>query len=98
MLCGQARDGEFLERGELGNGLVPLSQAFLELGDLGLEPFDLRDPRVDDLSGLLQSTKAPLEPFDSVSASRAAFQQSVLICTSLEWVGRAMRRRRMFLS
>lgn len=53
MLCGQARDGEFLERCELGNGLVPLSQAFLELGDLGLESSDLRDPRVDDLSGLL---------------------------------------------
>ncbi|WP_330285555.1 hypothetical protein [Streptomyces sp. NBC_00576] len=66
MLCGQARAGQFLERGELGNGLVPLRQAFLELGDLGLESFDLRDPRVDDLSCLPQSTKAPLELFGEV--------------------------------
>ncbi|MCX5114809.1 hypothetical protein OOK13_41455 [Streptomyces sp. NBC_00378] len=61
MLCGQSRDGAFLECGEVGNGLVPLSEVFLELGDLGLESFDLRDPWVDDLTGFLQSTKAPLE-------------------------------------
>jgi hypothetical protein len=72
VLCGQARDGEFLERGELGYGLVPLRQAFVELGDLGLEPFDLRDPRVDDLSGLLQSTKASLELFGEVLVGAGA--------------------------
>ncbi|WP_405848967.1 hypothetical protein [Streptomyces sp. NBC_01518] len=66
VLCGQARDGECLERCELGNGFVPLRQAFLELGDLGLEPLDLRDPRVDNLSCLSPSTKAPLELFGGV--------------------------------
>ncbi|MFD4880239.1 hypothetical protein ACFWOB_43715 [Streptomyces sp. NPDC058420] len=72
VLCGQAREGQFLERCELGNGLVSLRQAFLELGDLGLEPFDLRDPRVDDFSGLPQSTKAPLELFGEVLVGAGA--------------------------
>jgi hypothetical protein len=34
-------DGERLERGEPGQGFVPLGDPFLEFGDLGLEPFDL---------------------------------------------------------
>ncbi|MGX1916127.1 hypothetical protein ACWIID_46245 [Streptomyces phaeochromogenes] len=45
-------DGERLERGELGQGFVPFGDPFPEFGDLGLEPFDLCGPWVDDLAGL----------------------------------------------
>ncbi|MFK0113106.1 hypothetical protein [Streptomyces sp. NPDC091217] len=49
-------DGEGLERGELGQCLVAFREPFLELGDLGLEPFDLRGPGVE------RSARPPAEP------------------------------------
>lgn len=61
VLGGELRDSGGLEIGEFGHDSVPLGDPIRELGDLHLEPFDLRGPGVDDLAGLLQSPKAPLE-------------------------------------
>ncbi|MFC5634593.1 hypothetical protein [Streptomyces bullii] len=66
MLGRDLGDREGLERGELGQGFVPLGDPILELGDLGLEPFDLPSPGVDDLASLLQNRKAPFEPLGKV--------------------------------
>lgn len=38
MLGREPGDGKCLERGELGQRLVPFRDSFLEFGDLGLEP------------------------------------------------------------
>ncbi|MEU3655412.1 hypothetical protein AB0E67_21870 [Streptomyces sp. NPDC032161] len=56
----EPRDGRGLELGEPGVDFIPLGGLVLELGDLALEPFDLRGPWVDALAGLLESRKAPL--------------------------------------
>lgn len=46
---------------ELFDDLFCSSQPFSELAVLGLEPIDLRDLRVGDLSGFLQALKTVLE-------------------------------------
>jgi len=54
-------DGKCLERGELGQRLVPFRDSFLEFGDLGLEPFDLRCPGVRGLIRVALGLQATLE-------------------------------------
>ncbi|MFF3327261.1 hypothetical protein [Streptomyces sp. NPDC002889] len=61
VLGGQPGDRQRLERGEFGQLCITACDPFLQLGDLLLEPFDLGGPRVDDLTGLLESSEPSLE-------------------------------------
>lgn len=65
-------DGKCLERGELGQSLVPFRDSFREFGDLGLEPFDLRCPGVRGLVRVALGLQAALELLAEVLAGAGA--------------------------
>jgi hypothetical protein len=61
MLGGQPGARQSLELGQLRDLLVTFGEPLFQLGVVRLEPFDLRDAGVDDLSGVLELLHPPLE-------------------------------------